>query len=115
MGYKSDRTAEDIRREITTIVREMKDPRIDPVKLTVVRTEVAHDLSYCKVYISSLDGINSAKTACDTLNGGAKGHIRKQLGGRIDIRKIPDLKFIPDDSVEKGIEMFRKLESVNKK
>ena len=115
MSYKSDRTAEDIKREITALVRELKDPRVDPVLLTVVRAEVAHDLSYCKAYVSSLHGIDNAKEACKVLNGSAKGFIRKELGSRIAIRKTPDLRFIPDDSVEKGIEMFKKLEQSEKK
>ena len=114
MSYRSDRTAEDIKREITVLVRELKDPRVNGSLLTVVRAEVAHDLSFCKAYISSLEGIEDAKAACKALNGGAKGYIRKELGTRIHMRKTPDLKFIPDDSVEKGIEMFRKLEKIHK-
>ena len=115
MSYQSDRTAEDIKREITALLRELKDPRVNAAMLTVVRAEVAHDLSFCKAYISSLNGIEDAKAACKVLNGGAKGYLRKELGSRIAIRKAPDLRFIPDDSVEKGIEMFRKLEMSEKK
>lgn len=115
MSYKSDRTAEDIKREITAIVRELKDPRVDSSLLTVVRTEVAHDLSFCKVYISSLNGIADAKTACKVLDGNAKGYIRREVGNRLSLRKAPDLKFIPDDSIEKSIEMFKKLSDANKK
>ena len=115
MSYKSDRTAEDIKREITALVRELKDPRVDTVMLTVVRAEVAHDLSFCKAYVSSLKGIEDARAACKVLNGSAKGYIRKELGSRIAIRKTPDLRFIPDDSVEKGIEMFKMLEQSEKK
>lgn len=108
-NYKSGRNAEDIKREIAAMVRELKDPRVDAITLTVVRTEVAHDLSYCKVYISSLNGIEEAKTACEALNGNAKGYIRHELGTRLYLRKAPDIKFIPDDSIEKSIEMFNKL------
>lgn len=115
MGYKSDRTAEDIKREITSLVRELKDPRVNGLMLTVVRVEVAHDLSFCKVYVSSLGGIEEAKVACKALNAGAKGYIRKELGGRLGLRKTPDLKFIADDSIEKGIEMFKKLEVTKNK
>ncbi len=115
MSYKSDRSAEDIRREITAILRELKDPRVTATMLTVVRVEIAHDLSFGKVYISSLDGIEGAKTAVNALNTGAKGYIRTELSARLRLRKAPDLKFIADDSVEKGIEMFRKLNQTVKK
>ena len=115
MGYKSDRTAEDIKREITVLVRELKDPRVNSIMLTVVRTEVAHDLSFCKAYVSSLNGIEDAKVACKALNGNAKGYMRRELGARLGLRKTPDLKFIADDSIEKGIEMFRKLDVTKNK
>lgn len=115
MGYKADRTAEDIKREVTALIRELKDPRVNSHMLTVVRTEVAHDLSFCKAYVSSLGGIEEAKQACKVLNGSAKGYIRKELGARLTIRKTPDLRFIPDDSIEKGIEMFRVLEQDRRK
>lgn len=108
-NYKASRSAEDIKREVAALVRELKDPRVDSLTLTVVRTEVAHDLSYCKVYISSLNGIEEAKTACEALNGNAKGFIRHELGVKLYLRKAPELKFIPDDSIEKSIEMFNKL------
>ena len=109
MSYKSDRTAEDIKRELTALVRELKDPRVQEGMLTVVRTEVAHDLSFCKAYISSLQGIEAAAAACRALNGAAKGYLRKEIGARLRLRKTPELKFIPDDSVEKSIAMFQKL------
>ena len=115
MSYKSDRAAEDIRREITAILRELKDPRVTATMLTVVRVEIAHDLSFGKVYISSLNGIEGAKNAVSALNTGAKGYIRTELSARLRLRKAPDLKFIADDSVEKGIEMFRKLNQTAKR
>ena len=115
MGYKSDRTAEDIKREITALVRELKDPRVSEAMLTVVRVEVAHDLSFAKVYISALGGISEAETACKALNGNAKGFIKKELGVRLTIRKTPDIRFIPDDSIEKSMELFKKLNSVKGK
>ena len=115
LGYKSDRTAEDIKREITVLVRELKDPRVNSLMLTVVRVEVAHDLSYAKVYISSLGGIEEANSACKALNGNAKGYIKKEIGARLYLRKTPDIRFIPDDSIEKGIEMFKVLNKNRKK
>lgn len=115
MSYKSDRTAEDIKRELTVLVTELKDPRVQEGMLTVVRTEVAHDLSFCKAYISSMQGIDTAAAACKILNGTAKGYLRKEIGARLRLRKTPELKFIPDDSVEKSIAMFQKLHDAEAK
>lgn len=111
--YKQERNAEDIKREITAVIRELKDPRIADGILTVVRVEIAHDLSYCKVYVSSLKGIEDAASAVKVLEK-AKGLIRHEVGSRLSLRKTPDMKFIADDSVQKGIEMFEKLDAEGK-
>ena len=107
-NFKSSRTAEDMKREITALIREMTDPRITSSILTVVRVEVTSDLSYAKVYVSSMDGLEAAKTAVGALQA-ASGFVRRELGSRLKIRKAPELKFLADDSVVKTIEMFAKL------
>ena len=108
--YKNDRTAEDIKREITAVIRELKDPRVQGKLLTVVRIELASDLSFGKVYISALEGIETAKTAVKGLEN-ANGLIRRELLHRLKLRKAPELKFIADDSVKKGIELWENYES----
>ena len=55
-GYRTDRISEDIKREIVSVIRELKDPRVRGKILTVIRVDVSSDLSYAKVYVSSLDG-----------------------------------------------------------
>lgn len=108
-GHKTDRVSEDIRREITAVIRELKDPRVKDKMLTVVRVEVSSDASYAKVYVSALEGIETAKEAVRGLVS-ATGYIRREVGTRLRLRKTPEIKFVADDSVEKGIDMFRKLE-----
>lgn len=108
--YKNDRTAEDIKREITAVIRELKDPRVQGNLLTVVRTELASDLSYGKVYISAFEGLDTAKKAVEGLQH-AQGLIRREVGNRLHLRKSPELRFIADDSVRKGIELWNDYES----
>ena len=55
-GYHIDRITEDIKREIVAILRELKDPRISGM-LTVVKVSVTNDLSYAKVYVSAMEGM----------------------------------------------------------
>ena len=74
-GYRKDRVAEDIKREIVALIRELKDPRVKDKMLTVVRVEVSQDLSYAKVFVSSLSGIDDAKQAVKGLES-ATGLIR---------------------------------------
>lgn len=109
-NFKNSRMAEDLKREITAIIRELKDPRVASSVITVVRVELTADLSYGKVYVSSMDGLPAAKTAVKGLDA-ACGYIRRELGVRLRIRKAPELKFIADDSVLRSIEMFAKLKT----
>lgn len=92
-------------------MRELKDPRISPM-LTVVKVDVTNDLSYAKVYISAIEGIEVAKTSVKGLES-AQGYIRKQLGSRLHLRKCPELRFIADDSIEKGMELFNKIKELS--
>ena len=112
--YKNDRTAEDIRREITAIIRELKDPRVQGKLLTVVRIELANDLSFGKVYISALEGYDTAVNAVKGLQH-AQGLVRREVANRLRLRKSPELKFIADDSVRKGIELWQEFESKTRK
>ena len=108
-NHRIDRVAEDIKREIAAQIRELKDPRVKDKFLTVVRVDVSSDASFAKVYVSDIMGIESAKEAVRGLES-ATGRIRGEVGRRLHLRKTPELRFIADDSVEKGFEMFKKLE-----
>lgn len=111
-GYRIDRISEDIKREIIAIMREIKDPRVSGM-LTVVKVDVSNDLSYAKVYVSAVEGIEVAKQSVKGLTA-AGGFIRGRLGSNLKLRKTPELKFVADDSIEKGMELFEKLKGVEK-
>ena len=97
-GYHIDRITEDIKREIVAILRELKDPRISGM-LTVVKVSVTNDLSYAKVYVSAMEGVEAAKASV-------------KLGRRLHLRKCPELRFIADDSIEKGFALWDKLKEL---
>ena len=88
-GFHLDRISEDIKREIISIMRELKDPRVSGM-LTVVKVDVSNDLSYAKIYISAMEGLETAKNSVKGLQN-AQGYIRKQLGARLQLRKSPEL------------------------
>ncbi len=102
-GYRKDRVSEDIKREIAAIMRELKDPRIQGL-LTVVNVEVSSDASFAKVYISAMEGIETAALAVKGLTA-ATGYIRREVGKRLRLRKTPELKFVADDSIERGMKI----------
>lgn len=111
-GYRINRTGEDVKRELTDIMRQLKDPRINSL-LTVIKTELSNDLSHCKVYISSMEGMDKAKEACKGLNSAA-GYIRREMNSRIKMRRTPEFHFIPDDSTEYGAGIARILNDLER-
>lgn len=111
-NHKLGRTTEDIKRELTAILRELKDPRVTSVFLSIVRVEVTNDLSYCKVYVSALEGMEKAKSAVKGLVS-ASGYIRRELGQRLKLRHIPELIFVPSDSIEYSAEISKILNTLD--
>ncbi len=99
---RSDRMAEQLRRELAEIVRdEIKDPRLGFISFTEVR--MSRDLSHAVIYCSLLNS-EKQQEAIDVLNR-AVGFIRKEVGRRIRARIVPTLKFTIDESVTRGVEM----------
>jgi len=96
---RSQRMAEQIRRELAEIVRdELNDPRMGLCSFTAVK--LSRDLSNAVVFCSVLDK-DLCKETIETLNH-ATGFIRSQIASRIRARTVPVLKFVNDDSAERG-------------
>ena len=111
-SVKNTRINSEVLKELSRIIsREIKDPRISPMT-TVVAVEVAPDLKTCKAYISVL---GSKEEQEDTLEGlrSAQGYIRRELAHSINLRNTPDIRFIPDQSIEYGVSMSEKINRIN--
>ena len=98
-GHRIERTTEDIKRELTAIFRQLKDPRVKDAFLSIIRVDVTNDLSYCTVYVSAIEGLERSKQACNGLDSAA-GFIRRELGMRLKLRHVPSLIFKATDSIE---------------
>lgn len=107
-SYKLGRTTEDIRREVSAILRELKDPRVSGCMLSVVRVEVTNDLSYCTVYVSAMEGMETAENAVKGLKSAA-GYVRRELGNRLKLRHVPEMIFKATDSIEYSANFSRIL------
>ncbi|NLU36241.1 MAG: 30S ribosome-binding factor RbfA [Clostridiales bacterium] len=111
-NYRINRISEEIRKEVSDIIRnDVKDPRIAEFS-SVVKTEVTGDLRHAKIYVSVMAGEKERK---DTLEGlkKASGFIRRELGKRLDIRHVPELQFIMDNSIEYSVEISKKISELN--
>ena len=113
-SHKLGRTTEDIRRELSALLRELKDPRTQNMLLSIVRVEVTNDLSYCTVYVSAMEGLDRAKTAVQGLKS-ASGFLRRELGRRLQLRHVPELIFKATDSIAYGANISRILHDLGMK
>jgi ribosome-binding factor A len=96
-----------IQRELATIIpRELDDPRVAHVTLTAV--DVAPDLSHAKVFVTHLAGAEQARAMVTALNHAA-GFLRHRLRERVILRHVPELRFVYDESVERGDSIERLL------
>ena len=104
-SHRIDRVSEDMKRSLSSIIRELKDPRISTM-LSVVRVEVSGDMSYAKVYVSALEGLEKTQESVKGLKSAA-GYIKRDLSHAVKMRKMPDLTFIADNSIAHGSEIAR--------
>lgn len=99
-GYKIDRITSDIRMALSDMFRELKDPRISKL-LSIVKVNVSGDLSYATVYVSAIEGYDKTLESVKGLKSAA-GYLRRELGSRMSLRKVPELRFIADDSIDRS-------------
>lgn len=93
------RINDEIQKELSELLRSgIKDPRMVSMA-SCTRVETSADLKHCKAYISIL-GDQEAKTSCMEAIESAKGHIRREIASRINLRQTPEFKFILDDSLD---------------
>lgn len=111
-GHRLERTTEDIKRELTAIFRELKDPRVQQAFISIIRVDVTNDLSYCTVYVSAMEGLDRANEAVKGLKSAA-GFIRRELSHRLKLRYVPQLIFKATDSIEYSANISRILNDLD--
>lgn len=97
-GFKISRVASDIKFALSDLLRDVKDPRISKL-LSIVKLDVSGDMSYATVYVSAIEGSEKTKESVKALKGAA-GYLRRELGANLKLRKVPELRFVADDSIE---------------
>lgn len=98
-NFNIKRLNEDIRRELSAAVSGVKDPRVASGFVTITHCELTSDMSYCKVGVACMGGENRTAKAVEGMNA-AKGYFKKRLASAIRMRKIPELIFQADNSLE---------------
>ena len=104
------RINEEIQKELASLIRNLKDPRVQDTMISITRVEATPDLRYAKVYASFLQ----EDRAADALKGlkSASGYLRRELGPALQLRYTPELVWELDDSITYGAKMLKLINSL---
>lgn len=106
------RINEEIQRELSTLIRNVKDPRVNKGMISITAVNTTPDLRYCNVYVSMLDK-SDVKEVVKGLKS-ASGYLRRELGRAVQLRYTPELTFVPDDSIAEGARILELIHDLDK-
>ena len=104
------RINEEIQKELSSLIRNLKDPRVQNTMISITRVEATPDLRYAKIFVSFLQ----EERAADALKGlkSAGGYLRRELGSALKLRYTPELVWELDDSITYGAKMLKLINSL---
>ncbi len=105
-----NRINEEVKKEISVIIRELKDPRICGMT-SIVAVDVTKDMRWCKVFISVLGDEAKQNGTLEGLKSAA-GFVRKEVGHRLGLRYTPEILFSLDHSIEHGSHINKLLHDI---
>ena len=104
------RINEEIQKELASLIRNLKDPRVQDTMISITHVETTPDLRYAKVYVSFLQE-DRAEGALKGLKS-AGGYLRRELGRSLQLRYTPELVWALDDSITYGAKMLELINSL---
>mgnify|MGYP003319921378 CR=1 FL=1 len=107
--YRRDRINDEVKKELSMILREVKDPRIANAFISVTSVDVTGGLKFAKVYYSAMQG--DKKEVAAGLRSSA-GFIRREVARRLNLRMTPEFTFVEDDSIAYGAHISKLLHSI---
>ena len=121
-GYRRGRINDAVKEELSSILREIKDPRIVDNFVTITAADVAPDMKNAKIYFSSLADDNLAEEGKlsaenkEILKGlkSAAGFMRRELARRLNLRATPELTFQYDESMKHGAKINTILNNIER-
>ena len=111
--FRADRRNEEVKKTISEVIREMKDPRISPMT-ALTEVEVTKDLKFAKVKVSVYDEDEKKRISSVEALNHAAGFISHELGMRMRIRAVPSIKFTLDNTIAYSIRIAEILNDLHK-
>lgn len=109
--YRSGRINEEIKKEVSEIIRnEVRDPRLTAM-VSVTRVDVTKDLRYAKIFVSIFGSEDEKKNTLSALKN-SSGFIRREVGHRVNLRFTPEITIELDNTIEHGMHINALLESL---
>ena len=108
-NYRRGRINDEMQKELSAALREVKDPRVSGAFISITAVEVTPDLKFAKVFYSSLNG--DKKEIAKGLKSSA-GYIRKLIATRMNLRMTPEFTFYEDHSIEHGAHISKLFNSI---
>ena len=105
------RINEEIQKELSAAIRNLKDPRVQDTMISITRVETTPDLRWAKVYVSFLE----EHRAAEAMKGlkSASGFLRRQLGADVRLRIVPEIVWALDDSLTYGAKLLELINSLD--
>ena len=105
-----NRINEEIQKELSSLLRTLKDSRVQDTMISITHVETTPDLRYTKVYVSFLQ----EERANDAMKGlkSAAGYLRRQLAQNLQLRYAPEIVWALDDSITYGAKMLKLINSL---
>jgi len=104
------RINEEIQKELSSLIRTLKDPRVQNTMISITSVDTTGDLRYSKIFISVLEKDRSKEVIKGLKSAG--GFLRREIGNRLKLRYTPELVFVEDDSITQGAKMYALLSSL---
>ena len=108
-NYRKGRINDEVKKELSFILREVKDPRLSDAFISITSVDVSGDLKFAKVYYSALMG--DKKEIAKGLKS-CSGFIRREIARRLNLRMTPEFTFIEDHSIEHGAHISKLLNQI---
>ena len=108
-NYRRGRINDEVKKELSLVLREVKDPRISDAFISITSVEVSGDLKFAKVYYSAMMG--DKKEVAKGLKS-SSGFIRREIARRLNLRMTPEFSFYEDHSIEHGAKISKLLNGI---
>lgn len=108
-NYRKGRINDEVKKELSQVLREVKDPRLTDAFISITAVEVTGDLKFAKVYYSAMMG--DKKEVAKGLKSSV-GYIRREIARRLNLRMTPEFSFYEDHSIEHGAHISKLLNGI---